>query len=58
MSQRKQRDIGAEQKADAIRFVREVSNLSQAARDLDLTVTALRRWSRRRSTRAAAETAP
>jgi transposase len=44
MSKRKRRRFSAEQKADAVRMVREVGNLSQVARDLDLTVTALRRW--------------
>jgi transposase len=44
MSKRKRRKFSAEQKADAVRMVREIGNLSQVARDLDLTVTALRRW--------------
>jgi len=44
MSKRKRRRFSAEQKADAVRMVNEVGNLSQIARDLDLTETALRRW--------------
>jgi len=36
--------LTAEQKADAVRMVREVGNLSKVARDLDLTETSLRSW--------------
>jgi len=36
--------LTAEQKADAVRMVREVANLSKGARDLDLTETSLRSW--------------
>ena len=35
-----------EQKADAVRMVRDVGNLSQVARDLDLTMSSLRAWVR------------
>ena len=35
--------IGQE-KADAVRMVREVGNLAKVSRDLDLTETALRKW--------------
>ena len=44
MSRRKRRRFRAEQRADAVRMVREVGNIAQVARDLDLTETALRRW--------------
>jgi transposase len=44
MSKRKRRRFSAEQKADAVRMVREVGNIAQVARDLDLTETALRNW--------------
>lgn len=44
MPRRKRRSFTPEQKADAVRMVREVGNLSQVARDLDLTQTALRNW--------------
>jgi transposase len=44
MSRRKRRQYTAEQKADAVRMVREVGNLTKVARDLDLTQSALREW--------------
>jgi len=44
MPKRKRRSFTPEQKADAIRMVREVGNLSRVARDLDLTETSLRAW--------------
>ena len=44
MPQRKRRRFTAEQKADAVRLVREVGNLAKVARDLDLTETSLRSW--------------
>ena len=44
MPKRARRTFTAEQKADAVRLVREVGNLSKVARDLDLTETALRAW--------------
>ena len=44
MAKRKRREYTPEQKADAIRLVREVGNLSKVARDLDLTESSLRNW--------------
>ena len=44
MAKRKRRHFTLEQKADAVRLVREVGSVAQVARDLDLTETALRRW--------------
>ena len=44
MSPRKRRSFTPDQKADAVRMVREVGNVAQVARDLDLTETALRNW--------------
>lgn len=44
MPRRRRRKFSAEEKADAVRMVREVGNLAQVARDLDLTETALRSW--------------
>ena len=44
MPRRKRRKFTPEEKADAVRLVREVGNLAQVARDLDLTETCLRRW--------------
>ena len=44
MPQRKRRKFTAEQKADAVRMVREVGNVAKVARDLDLTETSLRNW--------------
>ncbi len=44
MPKRKRRKFTAEQKADAVRLVREVRSIAQVARDLDLTETALRHW--------------
>ena len=44
MPKRKRRKYSAEQKADAVRLVREVGNIVQVARDLDLTDSALRQW--------------
>ena len=44
MSKRKRRKFTAEQKADAVRLVREVGSIAQVARDLDLTDSALRQW--------------
>ena len=44
MPRRKRRNFSPEEKADAVRLVREVGNLSQVARDLDLTETSLRSW--------------
>jgi transposase len=44
MARRKRRKYTAEQKADAVRLVREVGNLAKVARDLELTETSLRSW--------------
>lgn len=44
MPRRKRRKFTPEQKADAVRMVRETGNLAKIARDLDLTETSLRRW--------------
>ena len=44
MPKRKRRKFSAEQKADAVRMVRDVGSVGQVARDLDLTETALRNW--------------
>lgn len=44
MPRRKRRSFTDEEKADAVRLVREVGNLAKVARDLDLTETALRSW--------------
>ena len=46
MPKRKRRKFTTEQKADAVRLVREVGSIPQVARDLDLTETALRHWVR------------
>jgi transposase len=44
MPRRARRKHTPEQKADAVRLVREVGNLAQVARDLDLDENTLRRW--------------
>jgi transposase-like protein len=44
MSLRKRRKFSPEQKADAVRLVRESGNLSQVSRDLDLTPSVLHKW--------------
>ena len=44
MAIRKRRKYTTEQKADAVRLVREVGNLAKVARDLDLTQSSLRNW--------------
>jgi transposase len=44
MPQRKRRRFTPEQKADAVRMVREVGSVAKVARDLDLTETSLRSW--------------
>ena len=46
MSKRTRRRFTAEQKADAVRLVREVGSVAQVARDIDLTETSLRNWVR------------
>jgi len=44
MPKRKRREYTAEQKADAVRMVREIGSVSKVARDLDLTESSLRNW--------------
>jgi transposase len=44
MPRRERRKFTVEQKAAAVRMVREVGNLAQVARDLELTETSLRNW--------------
>ena len=44
MSDRKRRTYTHEQKVEAVNLVWEVGNLSQVARDLDLSPSVLRRW--------------
>lgn len=44
MPRRKRRSYTPEEKADAVRLVREVGNLARVARDLDLTESSLRNW--------------
>lgn len=44
MARRPRRKYTPEQKADAVRMVQEVGNLSQVARDLELTESSLRNW--------------
>jgi transposase len=46
MGRRNRRKYTPEQKTDAVRMVREVGNLAQVARDLELTETSLRNWVR------------
>ena len=46
MPKRARRSFTPEQKADAVRLVRQVKNLSQVARDLDLNPNVLRTWVR------------
>ena len=44
MPRRERRKYTPEQRADAVRLVGEVKNLSKVARDLDLTEGTLRQW--------------
>jgi len=44
MSRRKRRTYTAEQRADAVRLVRQVKSVAKVAKDLDLTESALRSW--------------
>ena len=44
MPRRKRRNYTPEQKADAVRMVRETGNLAQTARDLELSENSLRNW--------------
>lgn len=46
MAQRKKRAYTAQQKAEAVKLVKQVGNLSQVARDLDLHPNVLRNWVR------------
>lgn len=46
MTRRPRRRFTAEQKAEAVRLVSETSNLSQVARDLDITRSSLVEWVR------------
>ena len=46
MARRKRRSFTREQKADAVRLARQVGNIPQVARDLDLTDSVLRQWVR------------
>ena len=46
MPKRKQRKFTPEQRADAVRLVREVGNQAKAARDLGIAVTTLASWVR------------
>ncbi len=47
MPQRARRNFSPQQKADAVRLVKQVGNLSQVARDLDLNPNVLRKWVKR-----------
>lgn len=49
MARRKRRTFTAEQKADAVRLVRQVGSIGKVAKDLDLTETCLREWVRQAS---------
>ena len=44
MPKRKRRSFTPEERSDAVRMVREVESVSEVARRLDLTETALRHW--------------
>jgi transposase len=44
MPKKSRRTYTPEQKADAVRLVRQVKNLAKVARDLDLTDGTLRKW--------------
>jgi transposase len=44
MVKRKRRQFTPEQKADAVRMVRELGNVARVARELDLSETALSKW--------------
>ena len=44
MAKRRRRSFTKEQKADAVRLVRDVGNLAQVARDLDISDSVLRNW--------------
>jgi len=44
MPRRKRREFTPEEKADAVRMVRDVGNLAKVARELELTESSLRNW--------------
>lgn len=44
MSKRARRTFTPQQKSDAVRLVKQVGNLSQVSRDLDVPQNSLRRW--------------
>ena len=44
MAKRKRRTFTKGQKADAVQLAKEMGNVSQAARDLDISYTVLRSW--------------
>ena len=44
MSKRVRRKFSSQQKVDAVRLVREVGNMSQVARDLDISLSSLQHW--------------
>jgi transposase-like protein len=46
MSRRERRKFTDEQKTEAVKLVRDVGSISQVAKDLDLTESALRNWVR------------
>lgn len=46
MPERVRRSFSPQQKSDAVRLVKQVGNLSQVARDLDVSQNSLRRWMR------------
>jgi len=50
MPQRPRREFSPEQKAEAVRLVKEVGSLVQVARDLDLNRHVLKRWVAQMST--------
>ena len=55
MSKRTRRRYTAEQKADAVRLVRETGNMAQVARDLDVSPPSLRNWLKQAEIDEAAE---
>ena len=58
MASRKRRSFTGEFKADAVRLCGGDRSISQVAKDLDLTETALREWVQKAAVDAAASTAP
>lgn len=47
MTKRRKRTYTPEQRADAVQMVRDVGNMAEVARRLDLTPSVLRNWVRR-----------